>query len=170
MAEPWSEVTRPSESSDDAERTALTRELSLFDALMINVGITLGSAIFIVPAIIIANVGTAFMSGVVWIIAGVLSWFGAVTFAELAVMMLIIPTWGAWPAVCVLLLSRLVKELLKGEMILKRRSADDKGWTASNQMLASALIPLFLVCLVWISFGQLTMVGLIKRPQSCTTT
>ncbi len=86
MAEPWSEVTRPSESSDDADRTALTRELSLFDALMINVGITLGSAIFIVPAIIIANVGTAFMSGVVWIIAGVLSWFGAVTFAELAVL------------------------------------------------------------------------------------
>jgi hypothetical protein len=29
-------------------------------------------------------------------------------------------------------------------------------------MLASALIPFFLVCLVWISFGQLTMVGLIE--------
>ena len=84
------------------------------------------------------------------------------TLSELAVMLLIIPTWGAWPAVCVLLLSRLVKELFKGELILKRRSADDKGWTASNQMLASALIPFFLVCLVWISFGQLTMVGLIE--------
>ena len=70
----------------ESDRTELTRELTLFDGLMINVGTTLASAIFIVPAIIIANVGTAFMSGVVWLIAGVLSWFGAVTFAELAVL------------------------------------------------------------------------------------
>ncbi len=84
------------------------------------------------------------------------------TWAELAVMMLIIPTWGVWPAVCVLLLSRLVKALFDDEAILKRNFSGQQGWTGSNRMLASAIIPFFLVCLVWISFGQLTMVGLIE--------
>ena len=62
------------------------RELTLYDALMINVGTTLASAIFIVPAIVLATTGTAFMSSLVWIVAGGLSWCGAVTFSELAVM------------------------------------------------------------------------------------
>jgi hypothetical protein len=84
------------------------------------------------------------------------------TLAELAVMILIIPTWGAWPAICVLLLTRLVKELFKDEVILKWSVAEHEGWTRSNQMLATALIPFLLVCIVWISFGQLTMVGLLE--------
>ena len=70
----------------ESDATEFTRGLTLFDALMINVGTTLASAIFIVPAIVMANTGTAFMSGLVWVVAGVLSWCGAVTFAELAVL------------------------------------------------------------------------------------
>ncbi len=64
----------------------LVRELSVFDALMINIGTILASAIFIVPATITAEVQTPLMSLLVWVVAGVLSWCGAVTFAELAVL------------------------------------------------------------------------------------
>ena len=64
----------------------LRRELRLFDALMINVGTILASAIFVVPAYIIADVETPFLSTLVWVVAGVLSWFGAVTLAELGAL------------------------------------------------------------------------------------
>jgi hypothetical protein len=86
----------------------------------------------------------------------------SLSLVELAVMLLIIPTWGVWPAVCVLLLTRVVKELFKDEVILKQNISEQKGWTRTNQMLAMAIIPFLLVCLVWISFGQLTMVGLLE--------
>jgi APA family basic amino acid/polyamine antiporter len=64
----------------------LRRELRLFDALMINVGTILASAIFVVPAYIIADVETPFLSTLVWVVAGILSWFGAVTLAELGAL------------------------------------------------------------------------------------
>ena len=64
----------------------LKRELNLLDALMINVGTTLASAIFIVPAIVVTHTGSPWLAGVVWLLAGVFSWAGAVTFAELAVL------------------------------------------------------------------------------------
>ncbi len=64
----------------------MRRELNLFDALLINVGTTLASAAFIVHANVLAGVGTPFLAGFVWILAGLFSWCGAVTFAELAVL------------------------------------------------------------------------------------
>jgi APA family basic amino acid/polyamine antiporter len=64
----------------------LRRELNLLDSTMINVGTTLASAIFIVPAIIVSHVNTFSTSMLVWLVAGVLSLFGALTFAELGVM------------------------------------------------------------------------------------
>lgn len=64
----------------------LRRELNLLDSTMINVGTILASAIFIVPAIIAAHVLDFPNSMLVWIVAGILSLFGALTFAELGVM------------------------------------------------------------------------------------
>jgi len=64
----------------------LRRELGLLDSLMINIGTILGSAIFIVPAAILLQTGTPFMSAMVWALAGFLSWAGAATIAELAVL------------------------------------------------------------------------------------
>jgi len=64
----------------------LRRELRLFDALMINIGTILASAIFVVPANITAGVETPFLSTFVWVFAGLLSWCGAVTLAELGVL------------------------------------------------------------------------------------
>lgn len=62
----------------------LKRELSLFDAVMINAGTMIASAIFIVPATVAAAVhGTAVMT-LVWVIGGIVSLLGALSIAELA--------------------------------------------------------------------------------------
>jgi amino acid transporter len=64
--------------------TDLKRELGLLDAIMINAGTMIASAIFIVPATVAAMVhGTALMT-LVWIIGGVVSLLGALSVAELA--------------------------------------------------------------------------------------
>jgi hypothetical protein len=81
---------------------------------------------------------------------------------EFAILMLIIPTWGAWPAVCTLLINRLVKQLFDNDLILKRKITDDNERLKINHALASAIIPFLLICLVWTSFGQLTMLGLLE--------
>src|SRR6266516_4055405 len=64
--------------------TVLKRELGLFDAIMINAGTMIASAIFIVPATVAAAVhGTALMT-LVWVIGGIVSLLGALSIAELA--------------------------------------------------------------------------------------
>jgi len=64
--------------------TDLKRELGLFDAVMINAGTMIASAIFIVPATVAAAVhGTALMT-LVWVIGGIVSLLGALSIAELA--------------------------------------------------------------------------------------
>jgi len=62
----------------------LKRELNLVDAIMINVGTMIASAIFIVPATVAAAAhGTALMT-LVWVIGGIVSLLGALSIAELA--------------------------------------------------------------------------------------
>jgi len=64
--------------------TDLKRELGLFDAVMINAGTMIASAIFIVPAAVaVAVQGTAVMT-LVWMIGGIVSLLGALSIAELA--------------------------------------------------------------------------------------
>ena len=53
---------------------------------MINIGTILASAVFVVPANILADVGTPFLSTMVWVAAGLLSLCGAVTIAELGAL------------------------------------------------------------------------------------
>ncbi|MGH7520884.1 MAG: APC family permease [Gemmatimonadales bacterium] len=62
----------------------LKRELTLFDAVMINVGTMIASAIFIVPASIAAAVPGSAVSALVWIVGGLISLLGALSVAELA--------------------------------------------------------------------------------------
>ena len=66
-----------------ANATDLKRELTLFDAVMINAGTMIASAIFIVPASIAAAVPGSAMSTLVWIIGGAVSLLGALSVAEL---------------------------------------------------------------------------------------
>jgi APA family basic amino acid/polyamine antiporter len=65
----------------------LPRKLGLLDATLIIVGIVIGSGIFLLPNLIARSLpsGPAIIG--VWVVAGVLSYFGALAYAELGAMM-----------------------------------------------------------------------------------
>src|SRR5207244_11793136 len=71
-------------SSPQLSTTDLKRELGLFDAVMINAGTMIASAIFIVPATVAAAVQGSAVMTLVWVIGGVVSLLGALSIAELA--------------------------------------------------------------------------------------
>lgn len=62
----------------------LPRVLGLGDVFSLLVGTVIGSGIFIVPATIAAAVGSPLLMMAVWVVGGVLSFFGALAFSELA--------------------------------------------------------------------------------------
>ena len=65
----------------------LRRELGLWSAASIVVGTVIGSGIFLVPKAMVLNVGSPQMVFVVWILCGLLSLAGALSYAELAAAM-----------------------------------------------------------------------------------
>lgn len=65
----------------------LPRSLGLADALAIVVGIVIGAGIFIVPNLVARELQSASLILVAWIVAGVVSFFGALACAELGTMM-----------------------------------------------------------------------------------
>jgi APA family basic amino acid/polyamine antiporter len=69
-----------------SEQPPLLRALGLWETTAIVMGIMIGSAIFIVPAEVTREVGSERAALAVWIISGLLSLFGALSFAELAAM------------------------------------------------------------------------------------
>jgi len=62
----------------------LLRTLGSWEAAAIVVGTIIGSGIFLVPKAMVQNVGTPAAVFLVWILGGLLSLFGALTYAELA--------------------------------------------------------------------------------------
>jgi basic amino acid/polyamine antiporter, APA family len=69
------------------QQTELKRALGLWAAAAIVVGTVIGSGIFLVPTRMIQRVGTTGMVFAVWIAGGLLSLFGALSYAELAAAM-----------------------------------------------------------------------------------
>jgi APA family basic amino acid/polyamine antiporter len=67
--------------------TELKRDLGIWAALAIVVGTVIGSGIFRVPQSMILNVGTVPLVFLVWVVGGMLSLAGALTYAELAAAM-----------------------------------------------------------------------------------
>src|ERR1700712_847908 len=67
--------------------TEFHRALGLFDSVMVVAGIMVGSGIFIVSAEISRQVGSAGWLLVAWVITGVLTVAGALSYGELAAMM-----------------------------------------------------------------------------------
>ena len=65
----------------------LPRKLGLLDATNVVVGTMIGSAIFLVPNIIAQNVPSVPLILSIWILAGIVSLFGALAYAELGAMM-----------------------------------------------------------------------------------
>ena len=65
-------------------RFDLKRDLGIWSAAAIVVGTVIGSGIFLVPNTMIKNVGSPGMLFAVWVFGGMLSLFGALSYAELA--------------------------------------------------------------------------------------
>lgn len=65
----------------------LPRKLGLLDATFIVIGIVIGSGIFLLPNLIARNLPSAPAILAVWVVAGVLSYFGALAYAELGAML-----------------------------------------------------------------------------------
>src|SRR5438105_7522635 len=65
----------------------LSRQLSLLDATCIVIGTTIGVGIFIVPAAIARDLPSATAILAIWVIAGIISFFGALAYAELGAML-----------------------------------------------------------------------------------
>ncbi len=69
-----------------ASRPELVRDLGPWHAAAIVVGTVIGSGIFLVPAEMMQAVGSSGMVYLAWIVGGVLSFAGALTYAELGAM------------------------------------------------------------------------------------
>lgn len=65
----------------------LPRKLGLVDSAAIVIGTMIGSAIFIVPSSVARNVRSPGMILAIWLVAGLISYFGALAYAELGAMM-----------------------------------------------------------------------------------
>jgi basic amino acid/polyamine antiporter, APA family len=80
--------TEPStgQAEAGAGRDGFVRALSRFDATMLVAGSMIGSAIFIVPAAIMRQVGSPALLLLVWVITGVVIVFGALSYGELSAM------------------------------------------------------------------------------------
>src|SRR5258708_21791498 len=82
----WNADSSVSETTNQNLRK-FARGLNLFDSTMLVVGAMIGSGIFIVPAEMARNVGSAGWLLVAWVVAGVLTIAGALCYGELSAMM-----------------------------------------------------------------------------------
>jgi APA family basic amino acid/polyamine antiporter len=73
-------------SKDNHLRPELARDLGLSHAGAIVVGTIIGSGIFLVPTEMMQAVGSARLVYLAWVVGGLLSFFGALTYAELGAM------------------------------------------------------------------------------------
>ena len=78
------ERAQPIRASTSSTSDVPTPALSVFDAVMITVGIVIGAGIFETPAMVANIAGSPTTMLAAWIAGGVLSFIGALTYAELA--------------------------------------------------------------------------------------
>jgi len=74
------------------EEVRLKRQLGLLHGVSIVAGLMIGSGIYINPQAVILHAGSAGLSLVLWVVGGALSMLGALTYAEIG---LVIPQSGA---------------------------------------------------------------------------
>ena len=70
-----------------AATSELRRSLGFTDLVLLAIGTVIGSGIFLVPSVVLRQTGgETFSAMIVWVVAGVLSLLGALTYAELGAM------------------------------------------------------------------------------------
>ncbi len=79
--------TNPARITTDKTKISLPRILGLWDVVMIVVGGVIGSGIFLSPSDIAAAMPYPLLMLAVWAVGGLLSFFGAIAFAELGAAM-----------------------------------------------------------------------------------
>ena len=79
--------TNPASITTDKTKISLPRILGLWDVVMIVVGGVIGSGIFLSPSDIASAMPYPLLMLAVWVVGGLLSFFGAVAFAELGAAM-----------------------------------------------------------------------------------
>jgi APA family basic amino acid/polyamine antiporter len=73
--------------SGDGSSPGLPRVLGAGEAIAIVIGTVIGSGIFLIPSEMMRDTGSSLLVYLAWIVGGLLSLFGAMTYAELATMM-----------------------------------------------------------------------------------
>src|ERR1700683_3611115 len=76
----------PGQTERTTARPELARDLGVSHASAVGVGTIIGSGIFLVPAEMMQAVGSAKLVYLAWLVGGLLSFFGALTYAELGAM------------------------------------------------------------------------------------
>jgi APA family basic amino acid/polyamine antiporter len=76
----------PRQAPQKTNRPELARDLGVSHASAVVVGTIIGSGIFLVPAEMMQAVGSARLVYLAWLVGGLLSFFGALTYAELGAM------------------------------------------------------------------------------------
>ena len=79
-------MTNPTPQSAPSNTPHLARDLRVSHATAVVVGTIIGSGIFLVPADMMRAVGSAKLVYLVWVVGGILSFLGALTYAELGAM------------------------------------------------------------------------------------
>jgi APA family basic amino acid/polyamine antiporter len=74
-------------TTEQSQKPTLRRALGVWSAVSIVIGTVIGGGVFLVPSNMISKVGSVPTLFIVWVIAGLLSLFGALTYAELAAAM-----------------------------------------------------------------------------------
>src|SRR5512147_2349443 len=64
----------------------LAKTIGLWSATTLVIGSVIGSNIFMKPATMAAQLGSPYMIIIVWLVAGIVSMFGAMAYAELGTM------------------------------------------------------------------------------------
>jgi len=80
-------MIRSSHESDARPRADLPRVLGTSQAMAIVVGTIIGSGIFLIPSEMMRDTGSSSLVYLAWLAGGVLSLFGAMTYAELGAML-----------------------------------------------------------------------------------
>jgi APA family basic amino acid/polyamine antiporter len=80
----WPRLIRPPDSSGNI---SLVRGLSLTAATSVNIANMIGTGVFLKTRVMTCNVGSPWLVLAVWVVAGLLAFAGALTYAELTTMM-----------------------------------------------------------------------------------
>src|SRR5499427_11154780 len=78
-----SSTGKPMQATEQAAPRELVRDLNVWHAIAIVAGTIIGSGIFRVSGVMMKDVGSPGLVYLVWIVGGLLSFFGAMTYAEL---------------------------------------------------------------------------------------